>query len=147
MTFSNETKDKSEVAQDREWHWDPAPAEREYFREESSGQLGWKVIREGKEMVRLDRADEEIIRRLNHSWIPERESRPLTKAQVAQVAFEADKKLCFFMGQPEQARKDWNNMHEAEKRRWMTTGPATKVTARVSLYMFIQESLKDLIKQ
>ena len=113
--------------------WDPAPQEREWYRNVATGDLGWVVRRGGAQKIRLDRASEEIIRSLNAEWVPENEHRPMTIAQVGQVAFEADRRLCWFIGMAENAKKEWADLNDDQRIMWMQTGP-TKNPMRRELY-------------
>jgi hypothetical protein len=111
-----------EKAPNKTGDWDPDVGEREYYRHVSDGQLGWKVRRGGVDCIRLDRA-QEITRKLGGDWLPELEHREMTTAAVAHVCFEADKKLCLFLGLMENSRKDWNSLHEEQRKEWISKGP------------------------
>lgn len=126
MTFGPENLTERDTSGD----WDPDPGEREYFRSAIDGQLGWKVRRDGVEWIRLDRAFEEILKRPGGDWLPELEHRQITPANIAQVCFEADKKLCFFLGLHENARRDWNNLHEEQRKEWIAKGPPPIVMSK-----------------
>ena len=125
----------------RETDWDPAPQEREWYRNVGTGDLGWVVRRGGAQKIRLDRASEEIIRALNGEWMPENEHRPMTIAQLAQVAFEADRRLCWFVGLAENAKKEWADLNDDQRIMWMQTGP-TKHPIRRELYEAVTGALR-----
>lgn len=106
-------------------HWDPPDHERTYYRHKQTGDLGYLVVREGQDKIRLDRPNEEVIRRFQgDDWIPELEHRPMTRAQAAQVAYEADRKLCGFLGLFDRSRKEWQLLHEDQRIHWVDNGPA-----------------------
>ena len=71
--------------------WDPTPDQRTYYRSAEDGQRAYLVKRNGKDMVRLDRPMEEILRPLDGSWRPDTQTYPFTAHQVAEVAFAADR--------------------------------------------------------
>jgi hypothetical protein len=105
-------------------HWDPADHERSYYRHVMTGDLGWMVRRDGKDCIRLDRPNQEIVKPFREQeWIPEHEHRPITRLQLVQIAYEADRKLCFFLGLHADARKEWASMREQDRLRWAQHGP------------------------
>ncbi len=114
--------------------WDPEPGEREWYRDVISGQRGWRVIRNGQPRIRIDgyasinkegkTVAQDITKKFNPGeWVPDNEKRPMTRAQIGQICFEADKKLCFFLGLKENSSKQWNDLHEEKRRDWIETGP------------------------
>lgn len=126
-------------------HSDPPKAEREWFSHKQSGDRGYKVIREGKEHIRLDRPMEEITYPFNPSmWDPDEQYRPMSVAQIAQVAFEADRKLCFWLGVPDQSKKEWASLTDKQRQFWMTEGP--KQTQRKELYAGIFASQRPFFR-
>lgn len=121
--------------------WDPEPHEREWYREVVSGQRGWRVKRGGQDKIRLD-YKEEVTKRLNpNEWVPDNEKRPMTPSQIAQICFEADKKLCFYLGMAENSRKSWLDLHEEKRRQWIETGPLTRSEERNRLNAAIRVAL------
>lgn len=128
---------------DKPADWDPEPGEREWYRETSSGQLGYRVRRGGRDRIRLDRGSEEILRAFTPGeWSPEKERRPLMAFHLARVAFEADRALCSNIGLPENARKEWSSLSEDQKKAWLTVGP-TKDPMRKRLYESIQAGMAE----
>jgi hypothetical protein len=103
--------------------WDPKEHEKEWYRNIISGQRGWKVTRKGDPRVRLADYTNDVNRKLDGDWVPDDEKRKMTRAQVGQICFEADKKLCFFIGLKENATKQWNDLHEEKRREWIESGP------------------------
>ncbi len=126
-------------------HWDPAPAEREWYSHRHSGDRGYKVRRNGQDYIRLDRPAEEIVHPFKeHVWEPDQEYRPMTVAQVAQVAFEADKRLCFYLGKHELSRREWVGLTDKQKQFWMQKGPSE--TQRKELYAGIFASQRPFFR-
>jgi hypothetical protein len=123
-------------------NFDPPEYERMYFRHEKTGDLGYIVRRGGKDMIRMDRPNEELIRPMGQSWLPEKEARKMNRSQVAQVAFEADKRLCLFLGDGERARREWASLSDRERIAWMNRGPKSPLP-RLRLYRSIMTALKD----
>lgn len=98
-------------------------------------------------MLRLDRPNEEILRPLkgNAEWILDRDHRPLTKYQVAQICFEADRKLCFALGLHDNARKEWIGLTDNQRIAWMETGPQTP-PIRGNVYKAIRKELAPIME-
>lgn len=146
--------------------WSPKKGQEEWFRNVTSGQRGYKVIREGDALVMLSdficskcsggkvngRACPScggsglagITRKLSAEWVPDKEHRPITSAQIAQVCFEADKALCKFIGLPENARKTWIDLHEDKRREWIQEGPTKGI--RGEMGKAIREVLARLME-
>jgi hypothetical protein len=126
-------------------NWDPAPTEREWFSHRHSGDRGYKVRRNGQEHIKLDRPAEDITQPFKaHVWEPDQEYRPMTAAQVAQVAFAADKALCFFLGKHEAARREWASLSDKQKQFWMLKGPQD--VQRRELYAGVFASLRAFFR-
>lgn len=125
--------------------WDPGPDERTFYRSSSDGQRGYMVRRGGKDVIRLDRPMEEILRPFNESqWTPDEERRPMSIAQVAQVAWAADRKVCLYTGKPELARTDWLDMREAQRIAWIKEGPPGDI--RQLLFKTIMATLQPFTR-
>jgi hypothetical protein len=105
-------------------HWDPKPDERILYRDTQTGDLGYLVRRGGKDRVRLDRPNEEIIRPLDDHWAEENEYRPFNLFQVAAIAFESDKLLARMMGNHPEAKREWMSMREEKRIDFMQNGPS-----------------------
>lgn len=108
--------------------YDPPKFERVWVRHRLNGNRGWLVRRAAKDCVRLDRENEDIIVPYRKGdWLDEEDIRPLTEAQMAQVAIEAVRgAMSLALGMHEEARKlDWRNMSDRERIKWMREGPAS----------------------
>lgn len=103
-------------------HWDPTKGEEEWWRDMQTSDRGYRIRRNGQDMIRLDRPNEEIIRPLTDRWTIDRDLRPLTRHNIAQVAFLADRKLAFFLGDHSD-RRAWDELHEDERIKFMEDGP------------------------
>lgn len=115
-------------------HWDPEKDARVYYRRtcrDGSGERGWKVRRNGRDMIRLDlpergnpMEEEAAIRPFNPAeWSIEKDFRPLTRLQVAHIAFEMDKRLCLYLGLHDAARKEWISLKDEQRIAWRDKGP------------------------
>ena len=123
-------------------NWDPEEHERTWYSHTMTGDHGWMVRRDGRDCIRLDRPDQEIVKVYRDGeWKPELEHRPLTKLQLAQVAYEADRKLCFFLGLHDEARREWNAMREQDRLKWAQHGPG-KGPGRMQLFMAVTGTLE-----
>lgn len=70
----------------------------------------------------------------------------MSAMQVAQVQFEADKKLCAFIGRPGEAKKNWLSLRDRERIDWVERGPKG-VPAREELWAFIKQALEPQTRQ
>lgn len=123
-------------------HWDPEPHARVYYRHARTGDLGYLVRREGQDHIRMDRPMDDSTRTFRAGeWLPEHDRRPLTVAQLAQVAFAADLQLCRWMGMHEESKKEWVNLREEERIEWMQHAPKGEVIRR-RLYAGVMAALK-----
>ena len=104
-------------------HWDPEPSERKFYRSSVDGQRGYLVRREGKDIIRLDRPMEEILKPFNESWRADMQVYPVSEHQVARIAFIADRALCGVLGRHDLERDDWLSLHEKARIKWMKEGP------------------------
>lgn len=125
-----------------EENWDPSPAERTYYRRKTDHQLGWMVRREGKDCIRLDRAAQDLIEKLDGKWELHENRRPLGIGNLAQICFEADKALCRFLGMQKEARANWVDLSDDMRIAWMRKGPVRDPLRR-ALYVAIKAALGD----
>jgi hypothetical protein len=127
-------------------YWDPPSHERDYYRHQVKGDLGWLVRREGRDCIKYDRPDQEIVIPYNeHDWIREQEYRPFSDAQIVQVAFAADKALCMLLGMHDKSRKEWVGLSDHQRAKWMREGPRNN-RHRAKMYRAIRTALEDLGK-
>lgn len=121
---------------------DPAPDERFFYRHVTTGDVGYLVRRGGKPVIKFDRPHEEILRAFNkNEWIEDREFRPLNQSQLGQVCFEADKMFCRAMGLAELSRREWLNLSDDARIKWINEGP-TKDARRHGLWSVMMTYLK-----
>lgn len=109
----------------KEDDWDPAPDERVYYRSSEDNQRAYLVRRDGKDMLRLDRPMEEILRPMNQSWKSDNQVHAVNAQQLAQVAFAADRQLCRVLGRHNEATLEWLSLKEPARIKWMKKGPCT----------------------
>lgn len=127
--------------------YDPPRGQEEFVRNARTGELGWKVRRSGQAMVRLDRPNQEILARyVEGDWQAEAPQRPLVRAQLARVAFEADRELCRSLGAHAHALRTWQRMDEHQRKVWAEKGPAEKSGPRVTLYRLIVDGMDPYTK-
>lgn len=109
---------------EKEDNWDPPEDRREWWRNIRDGQRGYKVRRNGVWRIRLDRPEQDInLPMTGYAWTVDHDLRPLNKHDVATVAFAADKRLCFVLGDHESSRREWHELTEQERIRFMQKGP------------------------
>lgn len=108
------------------------------YRRASDGQLGEKVIRDGAEMIRIDRPNQELLYPFRKDeWIPEDEKREYTKHHVTRVAYEADRCLAMAQGDFKVGRKPWESLKDEERIKITRSGPATTNEDRLALWKHI----------
>lgn len=102
-----------------------AQPQKRIVRRKRDGQLGEIINRHGREWVKLDRPQEEILLPYNgpEEWPPEKDERPLTAAQIRRIAFAADGALCRAQGDYITSRKQWESLSDAERMDWVENGP------------------------
>jgi len=133
--------------------WDPAPHQRTWYSEASTGDRAYLVKRNGAVMVRLDRPMQDLVYPLDRRWKPDRDARPLNMAQLAMVAFAADRELCRVLGQPRNGKETWLSLNETERADWIRgLGIANETESagiglrRAGLHELIREFLQELAK-
>jgi hypothetical protein len=127
--------------------WDPRKEQREYVRNAQTGDLGWIVRRSGKPMVKLDRPNQEILRRyIPSEWVPEETQRPLAQIHAARVAFAADCELCRALGLPLHAKRKWAELSEGERAMFTKNGPE-KPQARQVLFKSVMDGMSGFVRQ
>lgn len=134
--------DLFDLEEEKGSNWDPPAHERSYFRHSSSGDLGWMVRRDGEDHIKYDRPMQDLTKPYRQGeWKPENRPYPLTVTQMAMVAFEADKRLCFFLGLQSKTKMDWQALTDRERDMWVNGGPEVP-ERRAILYNAIMDGLK-----
>lgn len=119
---------------------------KQWYRSSSDGELGWMVERGGQKYIQLNRPNEEILRPWSGGahWVPEVEHRPINRAQLAKVCFEADRSLCQALGIYEPAKKEWASLTDKERIMWMEKGP--KGPERSAVWIALNHVLEPLTR-
>lgn len=114
---------------------DPTPDRRTYYRSVATGDRGYMVQRHGADHMKLDRPGVDQTQLFNaEEWVLEAQSRILPAHEIAQVAFAADRRLCRVLGKLMESRKEWIDLDNEERVRWVKEGPkvpADSMRARV----------------
>lgn len=122
--------------------YEPKPHERVWYTHALTGDRGYAVRRLGKDLVRRDRPGIDDVSDPSN-WKRLVDDVPRFSAiQIAQVCFEADKKLCWALGQPDLAKREWLDLKEPARIKWLNEGPRT--AQRAGLYAVIRDYLKSL---
>ena len=126
--------------------YDPPIAERKWHRHRQSSDRGWLVTREGRPAIKYDRPAMDMYVFNVNDWEPLAEGLPvLNAAHIAQICFEADKKLCWALGHVDLAQRLWADLNEKVRAKWITSGPLRSSPAfeqRKKLYDAIQGCLR-----
>lgn len=123
-------------------NYDPRPEEREYYTHQTTGDRGYRVVRDGKEMIRYDRGDShEVVVPFNiASWERDELALQFSDLQIAEACFKADQIVSRAIGKVGQSMKDWRNLTERERNQWMYVGP--KHPRRRRLWISIREAMR-----
>lgn len=125
-------------------HWEPPAHERIWYNHAQTGDRGYAVRRDGRDGVRYDRPAVDEVSFNLADWKRAVDDVPTFSAmQIAQVCFEADKKLCWALGQPDLAKREWVDMSEKLRVKWLKDGPPSGAIRRARLYAVIQRELKS----
>lgn len=108
--------------------YEPKASERAWHRDASTGDRGFLVKRNGRAYIKLDRPMQEILKPYQvGNWIPDLETRPMTRGQLGQIAFEADRKLCFFIGEHDRSKRSWLDLSDEQRIEWNKHGPKGEI--------------------
>jgi hypothetical protein len=102
--------------------WDPKPSERKYYRSRQDGQRGYLVKREGQDVIRFDRPNEELLAPMGLDWMPDVQPHVLSPHAAAKIAYIADQALCRATGEYA-PKKEWIDLGDKERIRFMKDGP------------------------
>jgi hypothetical protein len=123
---------------------DPNEQDRQYYRNARTGNLGWLVRRDGHDMIRLDRPQEEILFPFSAGeWELEDRPRALGPGVAARIAFEAYKALCHVTGKPNRAKMEWHTMSEQARIDFTKKGPKNPTELESRLWLAITKTLAE----
>ena len=123
-------------------NWDPLPNEREYVRSSRTGDRGYLVRREGKDVVRLDRPMQELLFPKGPEWVADEFGSLLLESQVAHICFAADRAICGAVGLHMESRKGWQDLSDAERLKFLGDGPPRTQVVRGVVYDAIKAAMK-----
>lgn len=127
-------------------NWDPEPERREWWRNTTTNDRGYKVRRNGVDRIRLDRPNQEIVVPFKGSqWTIDRDLRPLMLHTVARLAHQANQALLRDLGYHDEARAKWEDLPETERIRFMRKGPEDR-RVQNNLFEAIMSVLEPLTK-
>ena len=116
-------------------------AQRSYYRHIESGEKGYRVSRDGRDFIKIDRPGDPVERVFRAAdWLPEIEVRPMPPMALARIAWAADRELRTALGIL--GGKDWINLPERERIAWMQEGPSEP--PRRALYDAIMGELRAM---
>lgn len=119
------------------------PKPRVWYRHVNSGQRAYLVKQNGVQMIRLDRPSEDITKPFDPTqWIPDSETRPMTRAQIAQICKVADRQLCHFLGLAKLAKREWFDMKEKERVEWIEGKGPLDPPARQRLFRVMYDEME-----
>lgn len=140
--MSKRAKTKTKTWLD-ETHWDPERHERKYYYDKKTGQRAYLVRRDDETCIKLDRPQEDIVRKFKEGQWEEAEPEDhLNEAHIAMCCFAADREYCRLTGEHEQGRLEWNSLTQLHREAWMKTGPdPERYPKRAQLYAAVKEAV------
>lgn len=124
-------------------YFEPLIHDRVYYRHVDTADRGYAVRRDGKDARRWDRPGNDDFTFDLSKWKRESDEMPkFSEIQTAQICFEADRKLCWALGLPELAKRDWKDMTEKQRLKWVSDGPLQK-----SPEFKLRSGLRDAIQE
>lgn len=129
-------------------NWDPPAPDRQYFRHVTTGDRGYIVRRDGKDVIRLDRPMQEIIKAKNENeWKEDEYGSTVLRTQVAMVAFAADRAACTLVGLHAESRVTWAELTDKQRAAFTVGGPQKDASpVRVAIYLSILAGLKPFTR-
>jgi len=134
---------------------DPKPSDRVWVKQASSGLVGYLVMRDGVQKVKLDRPDPYALRPYDvQNWSPmgdELDNR-LPRMALAQVQWAADQSLLRVLGTHSQAGREWRSVPQSKKIQFMTDGPTSgpgmrrHLDRRRKLWLYVKEAMLGLVE-
>lgn len=111
------------------------PPAKRWYKRKSDGQLGYMTEVNGREMIRLDRPnDPTAVVPYSEDWDPVSSDRPISKHQVAKIAFAADRALCLVLAKHAEAKEEWVGLTDAKRLKFVKEGPPADPPLRRELY-------------
>lgn len=113
-----------------------------WYRDRKTGDRGFLVQVDGEDFIQLDRPMEVVRRKFRKDdWKEDQALRPMTRAQVAQIAFFADTALCRFLGLHKESRREWLSLKDEERQALIETGIDSKNRLRRRLWQAVMVAL------
>lgn len=127
--------------------WDPPTAEREYFRNNATGNLGFLAFRYGRPVIRLARGSgNDFVEFTESQWSHEKKPSRILPYQAGEVTFEADLKLCQALGFHHLLKRRWIDLKSESKERWIAVGPGPNADpARQDAWKALMGVLKEYL--
>lgn len=123
--------------------FDPIPPDREWFRHETRGDRGYRVRRNGKDMIRLDRPMQELLEPLTGQWKRDEYGSLFLHEQISRVAFQADRGMCALVGLHPESRVTWQDLPDKQRTEFIRNGPPEEAhPARRVVYEAIFKALE-----
>lgn len=141
-SFMPKPPTKSSTSSELPDNWDPPAGERLYYRDIRTGDLGYMVRRNGRDLIRMDRPAQEILRQFSTlQFTPDNDYRPISKVIIQKIAFVADRELCRALGMHNLAAKPWDSLKQKEQVDWLENGPQHP-EVRQKLYQAILKTVE-----
>jgi hypothetical protein len=128
--------------------FDPQPADRQWYRSVSTGDRGYLVKRDGKDVIRLDRPMQEVLFPKTNDWIEDVYGSLLLETQAAAIAFAADREVCRAVGLHLESRRGWQDLSDAERIKFLKDGPPrTSHALRGIVYDAVTVAMKPHVRE
>lgn len=126
--------------------YDPPEAKRDWYRHKQTSDRGWLVRRNFRDAIRYDRGplvDQCVFNLTDWERIKEQLA-PLSAHHIAQICFEADKAFCRALGHIDLAQRQWVDLSERVRVKWIEGGPLKNSPAypeRLKFYLHVKAGL------
>jgi hypothetical protein len=106
---------------------DPTADRRTYYRNVATGERGYMVQRHGADHMKWDQPGHDRTQLFKaDDWVLEAVSRQMAAHEVAQIAFEADRRFQRALGKLMDSRTEWVDLSNDERNRFIKEGPRCK---------------------
>lgn len=117
--------------------------ERLYVRNRMTGERGYLVEDRGTVYVRLASAHGQERRYERHEWIDDIKLKPLTRMNVAEAAFAAERIICKAKGLHQESKRDWAGLTTEQRIEYKLKGPKTADPERRLVWEGITKLLSE----
>lgn len=116
-----------------------------WYRHRQTGDRGRFFYEGVAPFVQYDRPNGAKLPFRESDWVEEVDAPPMSRGQIARVAFAADRQLLYFTAHYSKAKRDWAAQTDEERVEWIEKGPATGKD-RKELFAAVMSALDPLTR-